>query len=103
MSNWSSFKNDQLIMESWRKHLTEAVTASTKYDDLSAEAQAIHMSIKAFAEADRFEKLDQYMDALRARGTADPNVMNRLRGASELMNYFMLSDEGKAFAPPPGS
>ena len=90
-------------MESWRKHLTEAVTASTKYDDLSAEAQAIHMSIKAFAEADRFEKLDQYMDALRARGTADSNVMNKLRGAAELMNYVMLSDEGKTFAPQPGS
>lgn len=41
MNSWSSFKNDKIIMESWRAHLDEDIDAKTLAEDLDKELERI--------------------------------------------------------------
>lgn len=41
MSNWSSFENDKLIMESWRRHLNEDIEIQRLSEDLDRELEKL--------------------------------------------------------------
>ena len=109
MSNWSSFKNDQLIMESWRFHINEAPSPIPRFasdadvSDLSSEAQAILTSIQVGPVANRYASLERFINRLRSTAGTDPVKIRQLRGATELMNFAMQSDEGKRLMPDPSA
>ena len=41
MNNWSSFENDKLIMESWRRHLNEDIDVQRLSEDLDRELEKL--------------------------------------------------------------